>query len=462
MTPHDLVRAKYQFPFESKPFQIEVINDLAGLDGAGLWLDMGCGKSYCSTAQALYFHIMYRMRTVVIVPPILIKQWVSWLRSLKPSLKVTEYRGTPAERKKLDLSADFVVVGIQIFKMDYQRFHDAYDLQSRCIIVDEATMICNVGSDNHKKVWDFRCGPTILLTGTPANKPTDAYGLLKFTAPGEFQTERQFLNVFVKEYDFFGNACGYMNLDLLAEKLRINSKRVLLEDIYDQMPPVSYIPLQYDMEPAHYKLYKKLAEEQILMLENGDKIDATQSNNLIHRLGQIILNYAHFSGNPKDVSSGFDLIEETLSELGNGKLVVFANYRMTISNITQHFAKYNPVAVNSEITAKQKDKNVERFVHDPDCRMFVAQPTSAGYGIDGLQKVCNTAIFIEPCSSGRDFHQAVARLARQGQVKPVHIYLAVASKTLQVKRFDMLLHNDSITNQVVRSAVELRKVIYGE
>lgn len=54
MTPFETVLTYYTFPERIKPhpLQIETINDLAPLPNSGEWLDMGTGKSFCSTATA--------------------------------------------------------------------------------------------------------------------------------------------------------------------------------------------------------------------------------------------------------------------------------------------------------------------------------------------------------------------------------------------------------------------------
>ena len=117
--------------------------------------------------------------------------------------------------------------------------------------------------------------------------------------------------------------------------------------------------------------------------------------------------------------------------------------------------------MNSEVTPSQKEKNVERFVNDSKCRVMVAQFRSAGYGLDGLQHVCNHAFYAEPCQQPRDFHQSVARLARTGQTKPVQVYIGMAQGTLQVRAFNNLLNNDELVNTVIRSVADLRQAIFG-
>lgn len=463
MTPADIVLTLYTFPFELKPYQVEVIDDLAPLDEEGHYLDMGTGKTVCSTVAALYHKITRNCRILVIMPPILLKQWERWLLSIKPQLSVVRYQGTPAERATMSLDADFVLVGVQIFKREYNRFYNHFKSLDVTTIVDEATIISNIGTDNHEKIYDFTLGkPRMMLTGTPLNNPEDAYGLLKFVAPGIYRNKAQFMRIHSKETDFFGKTIAWDNLELLAENMTVNAKRVLLADVYDQMPKVRYDPIVYDLDPKHLKLYRKLAEDELLKLPDGGKIDATQATKLIHALGQIVLNWGHFAGDPKLESDTISLAKEKLEELGDGKLLIFAHYRMSVALLAECLTKYNPVTVNSEVSATQKEKNVQTFVNDPKCRVMIAQVKSAGYGLDGLQHVCHHALYVEPCTSPRDFSQSVARLVRMGQTKPVQIHMAVAEGTLQARAFNNLLINDEIVNQVIRNKGDLRDMIFGD
>ncbi len=463
MTPTEIALSHYTLPFNLKPFQVEVVDDLGPLDTQGHYLEMSCGKTACSTVVALFRKIYYGERCVVIMPPILLKQWESWLKSIKPSLSVVKYAGTPAERKAMNLDADFVLVGIQIFKKEYMRFENHFRDLKYVTIVDEATMISNIGTDNHEKLMDFALGRArLMLTGTPLNNPEDAYGLLKFVAPGVYRNKTAFMRIHSAVVDFFGKTVEWGNLELLAENMSLNSKRVLLADVYEQMPKVSYIPLNYDLDPKHLKLYRKLAEEELLRLPDGGKIDATQATKLMHALGQIVMNWGHFAGDPKLESETVTLVKEKLDELGDGKLLIFAHYRMSVALLASALAKYGVVTVNSEVTAKQKDANLEKFKSDPKCRVMVAQVKSAGYGLDGLQAIASTIFYVEPCSSPRDFHQSVARLVRLGQSKSVQVYMGVASGTLQRRAFNNLMSNDSLVNSVVRNAADLRDLVFGD
>lgn len=464
MTPFEKVLQHYTFPpyIVPKPLQIETINELAPLPNSGEWLDMGTGKTFCSTACSLFHKIEYGHQTIVVMPPVLVPQWAKWLRSITPALRVTEYVGTPTQRAKLSLDADFVLVGVQIFKRDIERFTRHFAGRPKTVTVDEATIICNIGSANHQTVYDFSIGNhQILLSGTPANNPMDAYGLIKFTAPGTYRNKKQFENIHVESRDFYDRPNKFKELDLLYANLARNSKRILYEDMYKDIEQPLYSPIDYDLDPAHYKLYRRLAEEELLKLPDGGKIDGTTANKLRHALGQIVVNWEHFSGVSGNVSNAIHLVEEKLEELGTGKLVVFADYKLTVRACMKHLKKYGVVSVNSEVSNTEKQDNIARFINDPKCRVIVIQFKSGGYGLDGLQHVCNHMLFLEPCLQPRDFHQCVARLKRTGQTKRVMVMMAIARGTTQPRGFKILLENDTLVNQVIRTAGELREMIYG-
>lgn len=464
MTPYESVLAEYKLPsyIRTHAMQVETVNDLGTLTNHGQWLDMGTGKTLCASMIGLYHIGQYGHRVVVVMPPLLVPQWGRWLRSITPSPSVTEYTGTPAQRAKLNLNVDFVLVGVQIFKRDVERFQVDYAGTNYTVFIDEATLVCNVGSANHQVIYDFCIGHYQgVLTGTPANNPMDAYGLLKFSAPGVYRNKKQFENLHVAARDFYDKPVKFKDLDVLASNLLVNSKRILYSDMYRDIDEPLITKIDYDLDPAHYRLYRKLAEEELLKLPSGGKVDATTANKLRHALGQIVTNWAHFSEQADHVSNAVWLIDEKLRELGGKKLVVFADYRMTVAACRDHLKEFGVVTVNSDVTGEQRQANIGRFINDPRCRVIVIQFKSGGYGLDGLQHVCHHMMFIEPCQQPRDFHQCVARLKRTGQLNRVMVMLAIANGTTQPRGFSNLLDNDDLVNQVIRNATDLRASIFG-
>ncbi len=461
-TPYEEVEANWKLPFPLYPFQVEAVNELGPLERSGLYLDPGCGKTATATAMTLFkFTIEMAERAIVIMPPILLDQWARFLATV-PGTDVMVYRGTPATRRQLKLgTSQFTLVGAQIFKRDFSRFCDAFD-HDTVVIRDEAHDIKNVGTDNYKKWTQFTADKQImLLTGTPLSSPEDAYAFVKQLAPSVYRTKGQFLNIHAGERDFFNQIISWKNLDVLAENMTINAHRVLKEDVLRDLPEVTYTPIFYQLEPGHAQLYRKLAEEQLLQIGDG-KLDATSTSKLTHALGQIVCNYDYFSGDPTKRSTCYDIIDQTMEELEpSGKLVIFAKYRMTNRSLLKYMQKYNAVAAFGDQTATQNRTAADYFIGNPECRAFIVQPTSGGVGLDGLQDVCRDGLFLE-LPSVRDFNQAVARLHRAGQKNGVHIRIATADGTLQVRQMHNMLAKDELVNTVIRNKADLRSVIFGD
>lgn len=472
MSPHEFVMERYELPFELYPFQVEWLNKLAPLPRTGHYAQVGTGKTPVSTVSGLYKMEINHARVIVLMPPILLTSWGRWLQRVKrratgESVSMTIYRGTPPERTRLSLDVDFVLMSIGVFKRDHAYLMQQYEGVAVVLIVDEATSIKNIESQNYKRVRDFSAGrELLLLTGTPLSTPADAYAYVKLVAPEIYRNQNHFEALHVGARDFFGNVSRWENLEFLAENMKINSVRILKEEVLQNLPPITYQPIPYALDAEHQKLYERLAEEQLLLTEQGGKIDATTAPKLYQALQQIVLNPAHFSGDPMMRSAGYALIDEVVEELDlktarpNGKLLIFANYKMTIRALVEYLKAYGVVAWFGEVSAKQQQKNLDRFVLDADCRVGVAHPLSAGYGLN-LQEVCADVFFAETPIIPKDFEQSVGRVYRDGQPKAVAVRIGIAEKTVQVRLHSNLLVKDAVINRVQGGWKDLREAIYG-
>jgi len=477
-TPYEIVKDYYTFPFEFYPFQVHTTNNLARLPRAGHYLDMGLGKTAISMACALYQTLKMRCdRILIIVPPVLLTGWSRFISSIEDKetgpVSSLIYRGTPEERKYMKLDADITVVGIQIFKKHYEDFLKAYEGQRTVVIVDEAHALKNAGrtkpkktdpSANHWKVRNFvgEDNHLMLLTGTPINSPIDAYAMVKLIAPSIYRSLEQFERIHVIKRDYFDRVdpkTGWGNLDLLQENLAVNSVRLLKRDVIHDLPPVTYEELCYDLDPKHLKLYRQLAEEHLLPLQDKEKLDATSVQALLHAMGQLVCNWGHFAQDESKVSQGFQLVDEVLDELGDGKLVVFSNYKMTNRHLLKYLKKYNPVAVYGEVNGADRDRAIDKFISDPTCRVFIGNPQSAGYGIDGLQKVCSTVMYLEPPRTPTEYNQSRDRLDRIGQVFPVTVKICTAVGTLHERQLEALKNNEDLVQTLTGGYMSLRRAL---
>jgi len=465
----ETVYEHYGLPFRPFPEQQEAIEDLGELDRIGLYAEPGCGKTLMSTVIALYKKLGDpKAATVVVMPPILLSSWYRWLKRVEGVGKVVLYKGTPKERAGLDLrDADWILVSMQIFKKDFSRLETELKDRPRIGIVDEATSIKNIGSDNHKKVRDFFAGNALmLLTGTPLSNPGDVYAYVKLISPMIYRSQRQFFNIHVEEQDFFGKVTKWRRLDLMKENLLTNSVRLLKEQMLKNLKTPIYVPIFYELDPSHMRLYRKLMEDQLLVLDNGQKIDATSAARLYHAAQQIVTNLDTYSGDPDARAKAYDVLDNTIEELGidNGsgnKLIVFGQYKQTNRKLVKYLNQYGAVACYSEVAPGQQSKNIDKFTDTKETSVLVAQPLSAGYGLN-LQEACHNELFLETPVVPSHFHQAVARIYREGQPNTPVIRIAIAEGTIQQRLYRQLLEKDALVNQVQVGFKDLKEAIYGE
>lgn len=468
------VLAEHPLPFELRHTtssewldQYEAIQSLIEYPRAGLYAEVGTGKTAMATCLALAWDAQVN---VVIMPPVLLLQWKRWLESVGDAGDIVVYRGTPKERKAISLvprgKRTWILMSIGILKRDFIRIIENLKHYKKTIVVDEATSIKNSGTGNHKAVAELADEQNLaLLTGTPLSTPHDAYAYVKLITPGVYRSKGQFDNIHVEELDYFDKVVKWKNIGLMQENLMLHSIRLLKEQVLSGLKKPNYIPIPYELDPQHQALYKELAEEQLLLLETGGKIDATSASKLYNALQQIVVNWDYFSGNEDARSTAYDLIDAVMDQnavmnSANSKLIIASYYKMTSRAILQYLSEYGAVGIYGEVSAKNQEINSERFKFDPTCRILVMQPMSGGFGSD-YQHVCSEVLFIEAPRMPIHFNQVVGRVYRDGQKFVPNIHIGLAQGTIQTRLFNDLLNNDKLLNRIQGGFRDLRDAVYG-
>lgn len=118
-----------------------------------------------------------------------------------------------------------------------------------------------------------------------------------------------------------------------------------------------------------------------------------------------------------------DALEELVSELGESRAIIWYQHTWARDRVLEMLGE-RATCSGEGVSAAETARRWERFCAGK-VQFFVAHPKSLGKGTDGGQLVANNSIWLENTDSFRDYHQAVGRLARSGQTKPVfHFHLA--------------------------------------
>ena len=332
---------------------------------------------------------------------------------------------------------------------------------STLLAVDESTTIKNPGAKRTKNILGLSKYSKYrrILTGSPVTKsPLDLYTQCQFLDPWllghasyyGFRTRYAIM----KNANFNGRSVqivvGYHNLGELSEKLQPFSYRVLKDDCLD-LPEKTFIKRTVQLSPDQHKLYSQMKEKALAVL-NGKMVSTTTVMTQLMRLQQITC--GHFTaddGSTQEIPNNrIDELTDVLEEI-EGKVVIWGHWQKDINQIIKAIVKeYGEKSVVDYygLTPKnERQKNIDKFQTDPNCRFFVGTPATGGYGIT-LTAASNMIYY----SNGYDLEkrtQSEARIDRIGQKYPMTYIDIICENTVDERIVKALRKKINIASQVM-------------
>jgi len=395
-------------------FQITGVDFLASHEAALLADQMGTGK----TVQAICAANKIHAQTILILCPASVKY--NWERELKdwyeePLVRVLVVKSS---REVIPTAADIIIcnydllIGGTVLNQLKSRHFDV-------LICDEAHYLKNPRAKRTKHV--LMRGGLIhnaryrwMLTGTPVmNRPVELYPMLMglrrdLLAPWDnwYSFAKRYCAAF---QDAFGgwNIRGASNIPELSQRLSQFMLRRTKAEVLPELPEkvMQIIPL----EPISRFMYTgnaKQAEEEAQLSE----FSTLRRETALAKLSQC---WKH--------------IEDTLDN--TPKVIIFFYHKDVFKELQ---AKYpDATYIYGGMTPEMKKFQCDQFIQNPNKRVMLIQFVAGGQGIDGLQRVCDTCIFVETSWTPAEIEQAVDRLHRIGQSNPVLAQFLVLRKSLE-------------------------------
>lgn len=403
------------------PFQ-EIGRDFLTLrQNAILADDMGLGKT---------FEILEAMKKlnlqsgVIICPQSIRRSWVKRTREQMPLAfikEITSSKHVPEITAINIVNYDIVWKEPLITLLQEQHWP--------VMVCDESHYLKNMDAKRTKKILGrkglySRCERRWMATGTPVlNRPIELYPVLRSLFPtflGEkYQSYYDFAYKFCAAYQGnFGFDCtGASNLEELSEILRPIMIRRLKSEVMKDLPAVTYDKIYLDPSDKLIKLTQMERAEF-----NAGKVIGENAS-LRQALGVIKVQAA--------VKHLHSILEE------KKKIVVFIWHKSVADALMEEF-KGHAVKYTGGESATDKERAIRRFQTDPDVWLFIGNIQSAGFGVDGLQDICDTAVFVEMSYVPNEIKQAIDRLNRIGQKSPVQVQFLVAEKSVDEDVIDTL------------------------
>ena len=304
------------------------------------------------------------------------------------------------------------------------------------IIADEIQKLKSHNSKQSKYAAMIEAPRRIGLSGTPyPNSILDYFGIWRFLDPGIFGINwTDFLDrytVRVKEHIIV----KYKNVDELVEKTAPYTF-VIYEPNLD-LPPITKTIIPVSLPRRVMKAYKSMEKDFIIKLKN-DAI--TAGNALVKALRlQMLTSGIEYTDSGRRIimhTQKERALEELLDASRNQRVVVFGRF------------KYDMKV--AETAALYTGRAFSRIPPFPDhIEDVAALQIRSGIGVDLTE--ATVAIFLSTGYSLADVEQAIARLYRPPQSKPVRVYFIVAKGTIDEKIMKCLKEKRDLVQYLKRS-----------
>jgi SNF2 family DNA or RNA helicase len=454
----EIVLPKSRLPYHPHEYQTHCTEFILEKTSAGLFLDMGLGKSVITlTALVDLLHDRFEVSKVLVIAPLRVAN-TTWLDEVLKwdhlkGLRVSKVLGSKKERtmalyKKADIytiNRENVPWIVDFYKNDWP-----FDM----VIIDEISSFKSPSAKRFRALKKVRhkIKRMVGLTGTPApNGLLDIWSQIYLLDGGE-RLGRTFSGYrsryfHPQKYVNGGIPTDYALNDDAEEKIynKISDICISMKALeYLKMPEIIFNKVEVELSEKEMKLYRKLERDLLLPLEDSD-VDAANaavlSNKLLQMSGGTV--YDEYSDVHQIHDRKLDALED-LVEAANGKpVLIYYGFRHERDRIKERF---NTGDINTS-------EDIDKW-NRGEMKIALCHPASAGHGLN-LQEGGSTIIWFGMTWSLELYQQANARLWRQGQKQTVVIHHILAKDTID-NRVMMALDNKDTGQSALIEAVRAR------
>lgn len=398
---------------------------------AGLFLDMGLGKTAISLTAVAELIDRCEIAKVLVIAPLRVAD-DTWSReaskwdSLK-HLRVSKILGSPKQRiQALKADADVYVINREnvVWLVEYL---DTWGWCFDMVIIDELSSFKSNTAKRFKALKKVRplCERVVGLTGTPAaNSLMDLWAEMYLLDRGERLGKS--LTKFQHTYFKPAYGQGYVVYKwstlpgadkAITDKLKDITVSMKAED-YLELPELIKQTVSVKLPDKALKAYRKMEQEYIVDFDNAE-IEAFDATSVLNKLMQMSNGFAYsVEGTVRIHEAKLEALKEII-EFSDTPVLVFYTFQADRDLILEKIPGSKQLKDDVDITAWNEGK----------IPVLVAHPASCGYGLN-LQEGGRVMVWYGLPWSLEQYQQAVARLHRQGQKLPVLNYQILAEGTV--------------------------------
>lgn len=415
-----------------RPYQqqgVRWLSHLCDRNCHGLLADeMGLGK----TIQVLSFitsRSIYNLPDLIVCPASVVPVWQKEIERFFPELKVNVLKSGNDFYKcdeKVVWIGSYTQLRMHKYLLDITEF--GY------VILDEAQLIKNPEAKVTQACLRIRGKHRIVLTGTPLeNKYLDLWTLFRFLMPGLLGTKRHFENQILNDSK---KVRDQIKKQIAPFVLR-RTKRDVLKELPDKTETECICPLTDLQRHEYTRLSRDGVKELGEDLPKAVRERSLSFLTLLTRLRQTCCDPAllPWMDAPIEQSGKIMVLLEKLSEiLANGhKVVIFSQFVSLLARVEKAIRISFSDTPIYQLTGKTIDraKPVTEFQEQEGESVMLVSLRAGGTGI--TLHSADYVFLMDPWWNPAVEEQAIDRVHRFGQDKPVFVYRMITEGTIEAR-----------------------------
>lgn len=343
---------------------------------------------------------------------------------------------------------------------EYFRSKDWSKIKPDYVLVDEVHFAQNRNSRSHKALMKLKSKYKLAMSGTPfGNRFEGAWAITRWLWPdlipaSYWKWVYQWCDLGYSPFTRH-EVLGELEPGKFAEWLpcyiRIepdHNLEVVEETIY------------VDLVPAQRKVYNKFQKDLVVWLDDNPLVAEVPIAARI-RLRQMTL--AVPSINEEDgsiffeddaVSTKWNALSDLIDDNPDEPMFILTDSqkyaKIVVDRLNKKLGKFAAFEWSGQANQKQREA-AKRLFEANELQYIVAVIPAIAEGVDGLQNVCSTVVWLSHSDNNLLNQQVLDRIRRRGQQEIVRVYDIVARDTFDEGQLDTLLERKLQMNATLRS-----------
>jgi non-specific serine/threonine protein kinase len=440
-----------------RPYQVsgfQWLNYLHDVQWGGILADdMGLGK----TIQTLSFlqHLKEKngkLVAMVVCPTTLLYNWQNELKKFTPSLSFHIHHGGARSKKQLfESGIEVIITTYGTLRSDIKMFAE---VQFDYVILDESQAIKNPASKVTKAACILKATNKLCLSGTPLQNNTfDIYAQMNFLNPGMLGTVEYFKHNFSMPIDKFDEQEQKEHLRKFVFPFILRrTKEQVAKDLPEKQEMVLYCEMG-DAQRKIYEAYRNDYRDKLLGMVEEKGIQKSQLSILqgLMKLRQICDSPAIIKDEsyPNESVKLTELTREIAENIEGHKALVFSQFLGMLALIKEQLTKLgiDYEYFDGSSTIQERERAIERFQNDPNCRVFLISLKAGGVGLN--LTAADYVYIVDPWWNPAVEQQAIDRTHRIGQTKNIFAYRMICNDTVEDKILKLQDRKRSLAKELI-------------